>query len=422
VVDDLDRRKRLTAYGGDEQEATLAREVEKERLTGARRAWRDKDLLVDMIEYVLYEHLPSRPGGKRLAPTTIDGYVSLYRNHLRHRLERIRLRDVDGPTFDQLEEELTLAGLDAHTIGIAFTIVRKALAYACRRGVLKHNIGKVIEQPIKDKGAPPRRRESRSPNVDEARALVRALGAGSQADDVNLVLLASGMRVGEGLAMRTFELEIARATHVEGKALDWRVAHDIQRLRREPGRERASWTFGDTKNHTPRDTVIARFALPALDRALERRRALELPRYRCGLQSCRRTLVPVFRGALHVYEHRTPPADGHEPVIAPHKPLAREREDHELLFFTRYGTPMHQRDVMDALASACEVAGVAPVLTPHSLRFAFATLMRHANVPIELVRKMLGHKTHGLTEHLYTKALRSQFHEAMSAYDDLLTG
>jgi integrase len=84
------------------------------------------------------------------------------------------------------------------------------------------------------------------------------------------------------------------------------------------------------------------------------------------------------------------------------------REDHNLVFASRYGTPLVpsavRRDFRYAIRGA---AGLDPgEWTPRELRHSFVSLLSDSGIPLEEISRLVGHKSTTVTEIVYRKQIR----------------
>ena len=76
------------------------------------------------------------------------------------------------------------------------------------------------------------------------------------------------------------------------------------------------------------------------------------------------------------------------------------------------------RDQLGRSGKACNIK-----VTPHQLRHTFATQLINQGLPIESVRKLLGHQTLNMTQHyarLYDATVKQQFESATEALEGIL--
>lgn len=94
-------------------------------------------------------------------------------------------------------------------------------------------------------------------------------------------------------------------------------------------------------------------------------------------------------------------------------------ENHEWIITTEIGTKMDaqnwRRKYFKPLADR-----VAPGVTPHSLRHAFATIMLEEAVPMRVVSEQMGHSSTRITEQVYSHVTARLQHEAGAAVERAL--
>jgi integrase len=144
------------------------------------------------------------------SPGTLDAYRSIYRRHVKPALGELRVREVDTPVVDRL-----LAVVKARTVSGARTA--KVVASGLMRFAARH--GAVAANPVREvariDGAP--RRRPRSLTAEERQQWLSAVQASEKArlwdlPDLSLMMLATGCRVGECLAIGWDEVDLDAAT------------------------------------------------------------------------------------------------------------------------------------------------------------------------------------------------------------------
>jgi integrase len=121
------------------------------------------------------------------------------------------------------------------------------------------------------------------------------------------------------------------------------------------------------------------------------------------------TLAPSCLAALK--EHRSGQLES--------RLKAREWEDHDLIFCTSRGKPIHPRNVGRTLDRLCEVAGV-PRLSVHQTRHTHTTLLFQDGQNIKMISERLGHSSVGVTLEIYAHLAENAQDAAASAMDRLL--
>ncbi len=112
---------------------------------------------------------------------------------------------------------------------------------------------------------------------------------------------------------------------------------------------------------------------------------LKTPKARRGV-----TLAPSCLAALK--EHRTAQLES--------RLKAANWEDHDLIFCTSHGKPIHPRNIGRTLDRLCEVAGV-PRLSVHQTRHTHTTLLFQDGQNIKMISERLGHSSVGVTLEIY---------------------
>lgn len=87
-------------------------------------------------------------------------------------------------------------------------------------------------------------------------------------------------------------------------------------------------------------------------------------------------------------------------------------KDYNLVFCTRYGTPVHGRTIREMLNSMAKRAGVEK-LHPHTLRHTFATRCLEKGIDMRVVQELLGHSSIKMTSDIYTHVLPNKKMDSM---------
>jgi integrase len=94
-------------------------------------------------------------------------------------------------------------------------------------------------------------------------------------------------------------------------------------------------------------------------------------------------------------------------------------EDHDLVFATKWGRPMHPENVNRAFGALCERAEVRR-LRVHGMRHTCATLLLAQGVDARVVMEILGHSQIAVTMNTYTHVVSQLQAEAMAKMDGVL--
>ena len=89
-----------------------------------------------------------------------------------------------------------------------------------------------------------------------------------------------------------------------------------------------------------------------------------------------------------------------------------------LVIVTRTGTPMGARNVQRDFRNVVDAAGlVGKEWTPRELRQSFVSLLSDERVPLEVISRLVGHRSTTVTETVYRKQLRPVIEGGADAMD-----
>lgn len=271
-------------------------------------------------------------------------------------LER-SLGELSPPDVQRLLDEVavtpTASGKPraSSTVAQVRSVLRRALGQAERWGLIARNAAALVDAP-----------EVETPEVeplslDEARALLAQL-AGHRLESLYTTVVALGLRRGEALFLKWADVDLDAGTL-------------------EVRRQLTTTNTGQVVIGPPKTRKSTRrLALPGfcIERLAERRRQEEAERQHLG----------------------------------------DAWEQNDLVWPTRFGTPMSPRNLLRHLHRSCEKAGV-PRVSFHALRHSAATIMLAQGVPERVIMDVLGHSTTAMMvryQHV-TDALRDDAADAM---------
>lgn len=192
---------------------------------------RDDMRVADLATVWLAELDAAVKEGRR-SPGTADAYRSVLRTCVLPHLGQLRLREVDVPGVDRMITAAT-AGSSAARATTARSVISGMLALAIRRGAYRGpNPARGV---IRIESTGPKRLP-RSLTAPEREAWLAALRANQRArdwdlPDLTLLMLATGMRIGEALAVGWDEVDLAAGT----LEVRWRLVRATgQGLQRRP--------------------------------------------------------------------------------------------------------------------------------------------------------------------------------------------
>jgi integrase len=135
---------------------------------------------------------------------TIDLYASIARKHLvpvlgGRRLDKIRPSDVEALILTKRH-----AGLAQSTVRTIYTVLRSALDIAVRDGLLARNPAAAVRRPAVD------RQDASYLSVEQAQRLLGEV-RGERLESLFRLMLATGLRRGEALALHWSDIDLDRA-------------------------------------------------------------------------------------------------------------------------------------------------------------------------------------------------------------------
>ena len=353
-ADDQGKRRQRVVASGKRRADVAAKLKEAHRRLEADEPVRDARSTVGaFVDDWTRKALPA--SGRKL--TTQANYSIIARTHLvpapfgALTLDRLRPSDVEA-----LLVAKRAAGLSDSTVRLIYTVCRAVLDIAVRDGVVSRNAAAAVKRPTI------KRSEARYLTAAEVGRLLEA-AKGDRLQPLIVLLLGSGMRRGESLALHWRDVDLT-AGHV-----------------------RVRWTLARVERHLVFDE-------PKTERS---RRFVSLP-------------SPV---AETLRRHKAS--------------LAAERlaavawvpwPDHEdLVFPTHIGTPTDPRNALRAFEGIAGRAGLTGVGL-HTLRHSAASALIASGAHLKVVQEMLGHSSYGITADVYAHVNVEQQREAAERLGD----
>lgn len=390
----LPNGKRKPVYGKTRKEAAdKKKKAEAEIAAGQPVTAGRTDTLGDyLLNTWLAVTLPQRVAAGRLAPSTFDSYREKAELHVVPHLGKVKLVELSTGHIRSWLLELAAKPsrnvrrklrpgesklpepekLSARTIAYAHAVLRKALTDAVNDELVKNNVCLLVDAPTVD-------RKEFKPLTKEEAARLLAEAAEDRLWCYWMVLLALGLRRGEGLGMRW--------SHIDFEAGTVRLEKSIQRIRgevdEETGRRRGMLVEKKLKTQASMATVaIPKTALQALK------------------------------------EHHT--------AQAAERLAAEVWQDPDLVFCTSLGTPLEPRNVNRSWYALCKRAGVRQGeedgIRIHDLRHACATFLFAEGADLKVIQSVLRHARHSTTADIYTHVLVEVKRGAADTMDGVLSG
>jgi len=276
---------------------------------------------------------------------TIDMYRTYAETHI---IPAIGKRSLSELTVDEVEKFLAgkSAVLSTRSLLIIHSILRRAFRKAQARGKIRRNIILLCDVPEGRTGRP-----SKALTLAQAELVLKAADRARLRIRAYIVVsLLTGARTEEMRALRWHDVDLAGEPD-----FDPPIPPHVNLIR-------SVRTGGDTKTRTSRRAV----------------------------QPAQRAIDVLWL----LWETRT---CGHAQMSA--CPC--------LVFVTRNRTPLGAHNVQRDFRKVIEAAGLTGMeWTPRELRQSFVSLLSDAKVPVEVISRLVGHRSTTVTETVYRKQLR----------------
>jgi len=376
-------------YGRSREEAKAKKEALEAELADAVPGAAGKDTtLARYLEHWLGKTLPQAVAAGNMAQSTLDSYTDNAEKHILPDLGRITLRHLTVPRIRQWQYDLSRKPsgrprrklrkgekalpppplLSPRTVAYCRAILHKALADAIidQQWGIKDNVVGFVKPPKQ------RRQEIAPPTKDEAAGLIAA----SSNDTLWcywLIVLALGLRRGEGLGLRWDDIDFEKKTATLQLSIQrMRGAKDAKTGKRGAGRLVAK----DLKTEASRATVPVPASM--IDALADWRREQHAMRM-----------------------------------------ASKAWLDAGLVFTTSVGTALEPRNVSRAWEAVCARAGVRR-LRIHDLRHAWGTyLAPEPGVSRKALQAGLRHARSSTTD-IYIHVLEEMSRETADAMDGIL--
>ena len=302
-------------------------------------------------------------------PNTVRSYEHLIRNHLKPTLGHLRLRDIRAGHIQRLNEKAKENGgeLSNRSVRYLHTLVHGSLEQALSEGLIIANPARAVKQPKKVT------KEIKYFNTDEIRHFLE-LAKESHHYPAYLLELATGLRVGELLALRWRDLDLK-----EG----------VVKVRR--GMVRVSG--GGVKFLEPKTNLG--------------KRSIGIPS----------EVVEVLK--FHKAKRKNIIDDAGEAWVKEIDFLEGESKENDLVFHNPIGKPWDANSFtkhFKKLLKNTDLEG----MTFHGLRHTFATMSLQEGIDVKTIQENLGHHNPGFTLNFYIESTPKMKQESTAKIGRLL--
>lgn len=229
-----------------------------------------------------------------------------------------------------------------------------ALEDAVKQGFVARNVAKLVDLPSPD------RYEGQVLMVEQAKRLLE-VAQGSRFDALLLMVLTTGLRRGEVLALHWSDVDLEKGVLQVRRGLVWMRGRGL--VEREP-KTRAGW----------RKIALPKVVIEALKK-----------------QKVRQDEARIRMGDRW--------------------------QEHDLIFCNRHGSHFDPSYVRHQFKRLLRAAGL-PDVRLHDLRHSAATVLLAAGVPLKVVSELLGHSSIAITADVYTHVLPEMQQEVVRKMDD----
>lgn len=337
---------------------------EAKKFAQAKETARDKGLPLEPLTLTLDEFLDRwlKHCQKHVRPNTAIYYSEMLKRYVRPHLGKCRLAEIKPLDIEDLYAKMLDQGLSGRTARHVHARLATAFKQAMKWELLAKNPASLATAPAIEK------REMHFLTPEEAARFIKA----SREDSKGLLLrfaLTTGMRPEEYLGLQWADLEL------DGQKRG--VAH----VRRAAVHSRAGggWHFGELKSKSSRRDVYFPLSL-----------ARELQEHK------RRQLEERLR-------------------------MGRNYANHDLVFATSLGTPIHRRHISDYhFKPTLKRAELPETIRLYDLRHSYVTLSLLSGVKPKVVSEQAGHSTVEFTLDHYAHVLPEEREGASDQLENLL--
>jgi integrase len=285
-------------------------------------------------------------------PRTYISYEQLVKKHIVPSVGDVKLAGLTPQQVERMMREMVSAGLAPATAQQARAVLRRALGFALKWGLVTRNVAALATPPRSVK------KPVKPLTTDQTHAFLHHVREANHRHwPLFTVAAYTGLRAGELYGLRWSDVDLNAGT--------LRVVQTVVRL---PG----GWAIGEPK------TEKSARPLPLVPEAIE---ALRVEK---DLQKFRRNAA------------------------------GGRWQDHSLVFTTTVGTPCNASNVNVILHDALEAAGL-PHMGMHGFRHGCASMLLEKGVHMRVVMEWLGHSQISLTMNTYSHVAPTVLQDAARA-------
>lgn len=292
---------------------------------------------------------------------TIENYKRNYRSYIQPYLGKMRVCDIRGEHIQKLFNLLLSQGYAVSTLYVSKGILSGMFRQLLKNDILEKNPVQFVEFPRQP------RKKARRVLSEEEQMIFLEYAKGSDYEEVYLLALATGMRIGEICALRWSDIDFTNQILTVNGTLK---------------------QFKDTGFFidTPKSLASRRIVplLPSICKMLKRRKRAQV-----GTVMGKYTIKEKWQDLVFLH-----PGEGYEPMrkrtIAYDMDAIVERINMDRK--EKYKNKRRRPELFEHVS-------------PHALRHTFATRALENGIPPKVVQEILGHSSITITMDLYTHVL-----------------
>ncbi len=288
-------------------------------------------------------------------PKIYTSYAQVVRLYLQPMLGRKMLAKLSALDVQALINQLLEQGLSPRTVQYTHALLRAALNKAVKWGLVARNVATLVDAPGPDQ------QEMLFLSPEEARSFLEAI-RGDRLEALYTVAIALGLRLGEALGLRWQDIDLETGilrVQVSLQRIDGKLVVDELKTRRS-------------------------------------RRSLALPHF---------AIAALLAHQARQNEER--------------QAAGAHWEEQGLVFGTRLGRPLGQRNVIRCFRRTLKKAGITHRRF-YDLRHTCASLLLAHGVHPRVVMEILGHSQISVTMNTYSHVVPELGHDAAKRMDDLM--
>lgn len=322
-----------------------------------------------------------------LKPTSYSAYTGWVNKYIIPHLGRYPLKDIRPDMVQSFVTKLVKEELAYGSIATIIQLLTGCLKQAEKNELIRCNPAINVILP------PPSKKKREALTKEEQKAFM-AEAEQSYHGDVFLLILSTGLRLGEAMALKwediDFEKSILHVRRTQVKYFDY-----------ERTESKIVITTGVPK------TKCSQRAIPLTSTVLDMLKGIHNRHINCG-------------GDWTVAADRHGPSSRGQSTQFKPKQRNPEGEAEGFVFCSIYGEMLKHDTLLSNFRSILHRCEIQKPYTPHCLRHTFATRGLESGIPLKVMQELLGHTSIKMTADLYTHVLPDTKRDAIMRLEDTI--